>query len=139
MLLHPKDVTDLQFTPTKDKKGKIPLEVEVSLINIELNREKRANTALTSESGEILPENTVKELGTNRYTETSEISPKATANEKSGDLPKNPAWFQRPIICVSKWSKALKTGVVHSIGRDINHTAYRNQEEDDKHGFSFFL
>ena len=150
LLLHPKDVTDLQFTPTEDKKGEIPLEVEVSLINIEVNREKRGNTDLTSKSGEISPENTVKELDTNRYTEyivdstgssqeASKILPKAAANEKSGDLPENPAWFQRPIICISKWSKALKTGVVHSLGRDTNHTAYRNREEDDKHGFSFFL
>ena len=96
-----------------------------------------------NKSGEILPENTVKGLGTNRYTKyivdsmgnsqkTSKISPKV-------NLPKNPAWFQRPIICVSKWSKALKTGVVHSMGLGTNHTAYRKQEEDDKHGFSFFL
>ena len=113
LLLHPKDVADLQFTPTEDKKGEILREVEVSLINVELNREKHGNTALTSKSGEISPENTVKELGTDRYTEyivdstgssqeTSEISPKAAANEKSGDLPEYPTWFQRPIICVSK-------------------------------------
>ena len=62
LLLHPKDVTDLQFTPTEDKKGEIPPEVEVSLINIEVDREKRDNTDLTSESGEISPENTVKRL-----------------------------------------------------------------------------
>ena len=119
LLLHPKDVTDLQFTPTEDKKGEIPLEVEVSLINIEVDREKRDNTVLTSESCKILPENTVKRLGTDRYIEyivdsrgdnqiTSEISPEAAINERSGNLPENPAWFQRSIICVSKWSKALK-------------------------------
>ena len=112
LLLHPKDVTDLQFTPTEDKKDEIPPEVEVSLINIDVDREKCDKIDLTSESGEISPENTVKRLGTNRYNEyivdsmgnsqkTSEISPKVAANEKSGNIPENPAWFQRPIICVS--------------------------------------
>ena len=63
LLLHPKDVTDLQFAPTEGKKGEIPPEVEVSLINIEVNREKRDNTDLTNESGEISPENTVNRIG----------------------------------------------------------------------------
>ena len=150
LLLHPKDVTDLQFTHTEDKKGEIPSEVEVSLMNIEVDREKSDSFDLTSESGEISPENVVKRLGTNKYNEyivdstrssqkTSEISPKVAANKKSGNLPENAVWFQRPIICVSKWSKALRTGVVYSMGLDNKHTAYRNREEDDKHGFSFFL
>ena len=69
LLLHPKDVTDLQFTPTVDKKGEILQEVEVSLISIEVNREKRDNTDLMSKSGEISPENTVKRSGTDRYNE----------------------------------------------------------------------
>ena len=79
---------------------------------------------------------TVNRVSTNGHNEyivdttgssqkTSEISPKVTANRKSGNLPENPAWFQRPIICVSKWSKALKTGVKHSMGLDTDHTAYR--------------
>ena len=134
-MLHPKDVADLRFTRTEDKKGEIPPEVEVALVNVE---------------GEISPEIPVNRLSTNGHIEsivdpaggsqkTSEISLKATANGKSGNFPKNPAWFQRPMICVSKWSKALKTGVVHSVGLGTNHTAYQNQEEDDKHGFSFFL
>ena len=150
LLLHPKDVTDLQFTPIEGKKGKIPPEVEVSLINIKVDQGKHDNIHLTNESGEISPEITVNRLDTNGYNEcivdstrssqkTSEISLKVAANGKSGHLPENPAWFQRPIICVSKWSKALKTGVVHSMGLDTDHTAYQNQEEDEKHGFSFFL
>ena len=135
LLLHPKDVTDLQFTLTEGKKGEIPPEVEVSLVDVD---------------GEISPEISVKRLSTNGYNEsivdpagssqkTSEVSPKADAHGKSSNLPRNSTWFQSPMTCVSKWSKALKTGVVHSMGLDINHTAYQNQEEDDKHGFSFFL
>ena len=100
--------------------------------------------------GEISPEISINRLNTNGYKEsivdpvgnsqrTSEISLRAAANGKSGNSPKNSAWFQRPINCVSKWSKALKTCVVHSMGLDTDHTAYQNQEEDDKHGFSFLL
>ena len=70
---------------------------------------------------------------------TSEISPEAAVNGESENLPENPKWFQKPIICVSKWSKALKMGVVHSMGLDTGHTASMNQQEDDKHAFSFFL
>ena len=135
LLLHPKDVADLQFTPTADQKGEIPPEVEVSLVNVD---------------GEISPETSINRLNTNGYNEsivdsvgssqkTSEISLKADAHGKSGNPPKNSTWFQSPMTCVSKWSKALKTGVVYSMGLDINHTAYQNQKEDDKHGFSFFL
>ena len=150
LLLHPKDVTDVQFTPVDDKKGEILPEVEVSLVNIEVDRDKHDATHFTNESSEISPRNTVNRVGTNRYNEyivdsmgssqkTSKISPKVTANGKSGNLPENRAWFRRPIICVSKWSKAIKTGVAHSMGIDTNHTAYRSQEGDDKHGFSFFF
>ena len=49
LLLHPKDVTDLQFTPIEDKKGEISPEVEVSLVNIEIDREKHDNIHLTNE------------------------------------------------------------------------------------------
>ena len=135
LLLHPKDVADLQFTPAADRKGEIPPEVEVSLVNVD---------------GEISPETSINRLNTNGYNEsivdsvgssqkTSEISLKVDAHGKSGNPPKNSTWFQSPMTCVSKWSKALKTGVVYSMGLDINHTAYQNQKEDDKHGFSFFL
>ena len=135
LLLHPKDVADLQFTPTADQKGEIPPEVEVSSINVD---------------GEISPKTPINRLNTNGCNEsivdsarssqkTSEILLKTNAHEKSGNSPKNSAWFQTPMTCVSKWSKALKIGVAHSMGLGTNHTAYRKQEEDDKHGFSFFL
>ena len=37
LLLHPKDVTDLQFTPIGDGQGEIPPDLEISLINVEVN------------------------------------------------------------------------------------------------------
>ena len=119
-------------------------------MSAEINREKHDSTDWMRKSGEISPENIVKRRGINACNEyivgsaggskkTSEISPEAAVNEESKNLPENPAWFQRPIICVSKWSKALKTGVVHSMGMDKGHTACVNREEADKHGFLFFL
>ena len=69
LLLHPKDVTDLHFTPIEGVKGEIPQEVEVSLVNIEIDREKHDNTQLTNESGEISPEITGNKLDINGYNE----------------------------------------------------------------------
>ena len=97
LLLHPKDVADLQFTPAADQKGESPPEVEVSSINVD---------------GEISPEIPINRLNTNGCNEsivdsarssqkTSEISLKADAHGKSGNSPKNSTWFQSPMICVS--------------------------------------
>ena len=120
------------------------------MVNVETNQEIPDSTDLMSRSGEILPEDTVKRLVTNACSEyivdgmagskkTSEISPEAAVNEESENLPENRTWFQNPVVCVSKWSKALKMGVVHSMGLDADHTASMNQGENDKHAFSFFL
>ena len=34
LLLHPKDVPDLQFSSKTEKKGEIPPEVEISMVNV---------------------------------------------------------------------------------------------------------
>ena len=149
LLLHPKEVTDLQFSPVSEKKGEIPPKVEISMVTV-VNQEIPDSTDLTSRSGEISPENTVKRLVTNACSKyivdcmgdskkTSEISSEATVNEESENLPENRTWFQKPVICVSKWSKTLKMGVIHSMGLDTDHTASINQGENDKHAFSFFF
>ena len=150
LLLHPKDVTDLQFSPAIERKGEILPEIEISVVNEVTNQEILSGTDLMGRGGEISPENIVKRLVTNTCSEcivdrrgdtkkTSEISPEATVNEDKENLPKNRTWFQNPVICISKWSKALKMGVVHSMGLDTRHTASMNQKEDDKHAFSFVL
>ena len=46
---------------------------------------------------------------------------------------------QNPVNCISKWSKELKWGIVHSMGLDVSHTAVMDSRENDKHDFSFFL
>ena len=150
LLLHPKDVPDLQFSSETEKKGEIPPEVEISMVNVITNQEIPDSTDLMSRSGEISPENTVETSVTNACSEhivdcmgnirkNSEISLEAAVNEENENLHENQTWFQNPVNCVSKWSKALKMGVVHFMGLDADHTASRNQGENDKHGFSFFL
>ena len=150
LLLHPKDVIDLQFSPTTKKKGEIPPEVEISMVNVKTNQEILDSTDLMSRSGKISPENTVKRMVTNACSEyivdcmggsnkTSEISPEAAANEENENLPENQTWFKNPVLCISKWSKALKFGVVHSMGLDTDHTASMNQGENENHAFLFFL
>ena len=150
LLLHPKDVTDLQFSPKMEKKGEIPPETEISLINLITNQEISDSTDLMSKSGEISPENAVKTPvinvcsefivdGTRSLMKYSEISPEAPTKEETERFKKKQTWFQNPINCISKWSKALKMGVVHSMGLDADHTANMCQKENDKHSFSFFL
>ena len=100
LLLHPKDVIDLQFSPTTEKKGKIAPEVEISMVNVVTNQEIPDGTDLMNRSGKILPENTVKRLVTNTCSEyivdcrgdskkTSEIPPEAAVNEENVNLPEN--------------------------------------------------
>ena len=69
LLLHPEDVTDLQFSPTTKRKSEILPEVEISMVNVETNQEIHDSTDLMSRSGEISPENTVKRSVTNACSE----------------------------------------------------------------------
>ena len=143
LLLHPKDVPDLQFSSKTEKKGEIPPEVEISMVYV------TSSTDLVEKSGEILPQNSVKTPIINAGSEFIEdrIAPKETrrdpaeaaTKEETEKLHEKRTWFQNPVNCISKWSKALKMGVVHSMGLDTNHTAIMNPRENDKHGFSFFL
>ena len=150
LLLHPKDVPDLQFSPATEKRGEIPPEIEISMVNVITKQEIAGGTDLANRGGEISPENTVKTPvtnvcskfivdGTRSLLKYSEISPEAPTKEKIEKSNEKRTWFQNPVNCVSKWSKALEMGVVHSMGLDTDHTANVNQRENDKHDFSFFL
>ena len=150
LLLHPKDVPDLQFTSKTEKKGEILPEVEISMVNVMPKQKVASSTDLVERSGEISPQKSVEILVINAGSEYivdctddlkkhGEIPPEAAAKEETDKLQEKQTWFQNPVNCVSKWSKALKRGVVHSVGLDASHTATMNSEESDKHGFSFFL
>ena len=150
LLLHPKDVPDLQFSSKTEQKGEIPPEVEISNINIRSEHKVTSNTGSVEKSGEILPHNCVKMPIINAGSEFivdrigdlrkhGKILPKAATKEETEKLNEKQTWFQNPVNCVSKWSKTLKMGVVHSMRLDTDLTASMNQRENDKHGSSFFL
>ena len=150
LLLHPKDVPDLQFRSATERSGEIPPEIEISMVNVITKQEISGSTDLANRSGEISPENTVKMPVTNVCSEFivdgtrslmkySEISPEAPTKEETEKFNEKRTWFQNPVNSVSKWSKALKMGVVHSMGLDAYHTANMSQRKNDKHSFSFFL
>ena len=150
LLLHPKDVPDLQFTSKTEKKGEILPEVEISMVNIISKQDVASSTDLVEKGGEISSQKSVEIPVINTgckyivdYMEDpkkdGKIPPEAVVKEEIDKLHEKPTWLQNPVNCVSKWSKALKWGVVHSMGLDSCHTATMNSEESDKHGFSFFL
>ena len=76
---------------------------------------------------------------TGESTEHGEIPAKIATKEEYDELCEKRAWFQNPVNCLSKWSKVLKMGIVHSIGLDDEHTATMGSGESDKLSFSFFL
>ena len=57
----------------------------------------------------------------------------------SDKLREKRTWFQNPVNCIRKWSKALKMGAAHSMGLDHKHIAAMDSRENDKLSFSFFL
>ena len=97
LLLHPKDVPDLQFRPTTEKSGEIPPEIEISMVNVITKQEISGSTDLANRSGEISPENTVKMPVINVCSEFivggmrslmkySEISPEVSTKEETEKL-----------------------------------------------------
>ena len=152
LLLHPKDVPDLQFTSKTKEKGEIPPEVEVSMVNVMPKQKGVSGTDVVEKGGEISPqlqksvEITVINSGneyivdyTDDLKKHGEIPPEAAVKEETDKLYEKRTWFQNPVNCVSKWSKALRMGVVNSMGLNSSHTAAVDSEEGKKHGFSFFL
>ena len=201
LLLHPKNVPDLQFSSKTEERGKIPPEVETSEIQNTSNLQSNSKTgergeispkmeisavqdildlqfySKTEEGIEILPEAEISVIQvvskkienidlcgetspqsheviktpiiktcneyivdcTEELTEHGEIPPKTATKEECDKLCEKRRWFQNPVNCVSKWSKALKMCVVHSIGLKQEHTATMDLGESDKPSFSFFL
>ena len=97
LLLHPKDVPDLQFSSETEKKGEIPPEVEISMVNVIPKQKISGSTDLTKRSGKISPDNTVKIPVANAGSEFivdcmrdlrkhSEILPEAAIKEETEKL-----------------------------------------------------
>ena len=146
LLLHPRDIPDLQFSSKTEDKGKIPPETEVSVVQVVRIMDKE------EEGGEILPslQGTVKLPDINsshKYIveldddqkRCGEIPPEAVEERGKDRLCKEHVWFQNPIRCISKCGEALKMGVMYFMGLDNKHTASMDSGENDKLSFSFFL
>ena len=146
LLLHLKDVPDLQFTSETEEKGEIPPTTDILEIDL-------AITPCRAKCGEILPNRgeissdshdcvikSNKQLITG-YTQElkreGEIPPGTATDSQSDD--RKHTWFCSPINCLSKWSKALKQGVVNTMGLESSHAAITTPKENDKLDFSFFL
>ena len=145
LLLHPKDVPDLQFTANTEDKGEISPDTEISVVECKLNKNK-GSTDVMEKGGEIPLKfkNTVKIPVIN--LSNKHIVDYTGDLKKHGEIPpgetdrlhEGHTWFQNPVNCISQWSKALKMGVVSSMELDSSHTATMYSGENDKHGFSFF-
>ena len=119
-------------------------EVEISMVNVMPKQKVASSTDLVKrkKSVEIPGIKAGSEYIVDcmdNLKKHGEIPPETAAKEETDKLHEKRTWFQNPVNCVSKWSKALKRGVVHSMGLDASHTATMNSEEGDKQGFSFFL
>ena len=64
-----------------------------------------------------------------------EIPPDTAVGSKIDKTCENYTWLQNPVDCVSKWSKALKTGIDRSVGLDSRYAAQRNSKENDSLSF----
>ena len=113
LLLHPKDVPDLQFSSKTEKKGEIPPEVEISMVNVIPEHKVTSNTDLVEKSGEISPQSAVKMPIINAGSEFivdrmgdlrkhDEIPPEAATKEETEKLHEKQTWYQNPVNCISK-------------------------------------
>ena len=151
LLLHSKDVPDLQFVVKPEDRGKILPNTELSVIQSKVNnmynsvdsREKVGEIPLKSEKVTEIAVINVKQEYIAGHTEgwrKDGVTPLGAAGDGDKDgSHENHTWFQNPVNCMSKWSKSLKMGVVNSMGLNSSHTASVNSEESERHGFSFFL
>ena len=76
---------------------------------------------------------------TNNLKEQGKIQLKAVTDKEIEVTGKKCTWFQNPVNCMNKWSKALKQGVAKFIGLEDRYTAIANSKGNGKLEFSFFL
>ena len=130
LLLHPRDIPDLQFSSETEDKGEIPLETEVSVVQVVQIANKQEEGG---ESCEYFVE------PTDNQGKYGEIPPEAVEGKGKDRWCEKQVWFQKPVKYVSRWSQALKTGVMYSMGLDKEQAAPVDSVESDQLSFSFFL
>ena len=153
LLLHPRDVPDLQFSQKWEDNSKIPPDIEVSTVECTLDVQRAVSGSnLTAACGEIPPrtrkpvKQPINDSNAQYIVERTgdslkhgKFSADAAATEKKSQMYENYSWFQNPAKCVCKWSKALTLGLDKSMGVDSQHTAWTDAQENEDIGFSFFL
>ena len=111
MLLHPRDIPDLQFSSKTEGKGEISPETEV--LEVQVIKLPHINSS----------HKYIVEPADSRERE-GEIQPEAVEEKGKDRLCENQVWFQNPVKCVSKWSQALKNGcnILHGVGQQTYST-----------------
>ena len=112
------DIPDLQFSPRAEERGKIPPEAENSVIQEVMKKTENIDLCgkTSPQSHEAIKTPITKTCHeyivgyTEKLTECSEIPPKTATIEECEKLCEKRRWFQNPVKCISKWSKALKMG-----------------------------
>ena len=146
LLLHPKDIPDLQFTSETEEKGEILPNTDILEIDLAITPCRAKCGEIPPNRGKISPDSHDCVIKSNKQLITGctqelkregEI-PLGTATDSQSDDRKH-TWFYSPVNCISKWSKALKQGVVNTMGLESSHAAITTPKENDKLGFSFFL
>ena len=163
LLLHPKDIPDLKFASKLNNGVEIPQNMEISMIELNITPGKDKNgEILPNESVECLdlPEEwseispKAKKYRGNQMINVNkqcivgfvekcwkqgEILANTSSNGQLAGMGDSSTWFNSPMNCVSKWSKALKQGVTSTMGLKYTHTASTPTGGNEELGFSFLL
>ena len=153
LLIHPKDIPNVQFDKQTDNKSEILPEAENSVIEVNAISDASAKNKIFVETiglhegrGEFSPkaQKAVQKQMINLSKQYIACSVEEHVNDGSSrsqfeDEGNEKRWFCSPVDCVSKWSKALKQGVSNSMGLERLHTASTTAGKNEKPDFSFFL
>ena len=147
LLLHPRDVPDLQFTSKTEEKGEISPNTDIIEIDLAITPGRvdcgkippnRGKNSPDSHDNSVIKSNIQSITGyKQKMKEEGEIPLGIVTDSQTDDRKHN--WFYSPINCISKWSKALKQGVANTMGLESSDAAMATPKENDKLGFSFFL
>ena len=163
LLIHPKDIPDLQFDKKPRNNSEISPDAEISMIEVntasgsgehdkippnqQMTEKSVGHSDLSKEKGKFLPKgqnhtrNQINNLSKQYIAGTLEegVGQGISSSSQPVDNGNSKMWFYSPMSCVSKWPKALKQGVTSSMGSEKVHAASITARESEKPDFSFFL
>ena len=146
LLIHAKDIPDLQFTAKTEDRGKILPDTSLSVAQSQVTEMK--NSAELRDMVCKIPPKVVEAAVINvdkRYIvghaeeemQANEDLPRAVEDRERGNPQNKNTWFHDPVNCVSKWSKALKMGLVNSMGLNSKHTTTEDSDSCYNRGLKF--